>query len=73
MTSRTLFEYLLSFDPVHETRLADDQTLTPEEQRLAMAILRGMYGSIAEDWDDPSMDVYDRPDIGQKDDSNGLV
>lgn len=29
--------------------------------RDRLLMLRGLYGSIAEDWDDPSMDVYDDP------------
>lgn len=67
-------DYLLSFDPAYEKYLADDQTLSPDESRIAQVIIavrgaipallafrnvRGAFGAIPADWDDPAMDVYD--------------
>lgn len=78
-------DYLLSFDPAYEKYLADDQTLSPDESRIAQVIIavrgaipallafrnvRGAFGAIPADWDDPAMDVYDGLPEGGADGTN---
>lgn len=37
------------------------------DSRDYLLMLRGLYGAIAEDWDDPSMDIYDDPPAPSQD------
>lgn len=45
-----------------EYKIASRKPLTIDDlgwTREQAAIIRGLFGAIADDWDDPSMDVYD--------------